>query len=446
MLNPRLRLLLGISAVAAATAACGDDTGSGGAGGSPTTTSSTGTTVTSSSSGNSTSTHHMECTTAEECTVTGTACTEKVCEEGMCGLAMLAAGTPVPDEEIQGDCQRAVCDAQGNVISEADDSDLPDDDNFCTIDGCSEGAVTSTFQPEDTPCVNGGSFCDGMGTCVECNDSDQCNDGALCVDHVCMPASCMDGVMNGDETDEDCGGEVCTKCADTLMCIINDDCQSDFCHPTNLVCTAPACPDGFQNGTETDLDCGGPSCPDCADGDGCVVDGDCSSGFCNTTTDLCAQPSCMDGFSNGDETGVDCGGPTCGDCINGQACSVDGDCQSGACINSVCSLINTCSLATAQDLTAMSNVNVTFTSFMYTPKCIKVAQGASVTFQGSFPSHPLMGGYVDGGLVPAASGPFVPVTSSGTTKTFTMSAAGTFPYYCELHGLGGMAGAVFVVP
>lgn len=444
MLNPRLRLLLGISALTAA--ACGDDTGSGGAGGSPSTTTTATTTSSTTSSVSSTSTHHMECTTADECTVTGTACTEKVCEDGMCGLAMLPAGTPVPDEEIQGDCQRAVCDAQGNVVSEADDTDLPDDDNDCTVDGCSEGAVTSSFEPVDAPCTGGGSFCDGMGACVECNDTKQCLGEELCVNQVCMPASCMDGVLNGTETDEDCGGGICAKCADTLMCIIDDDCQSDFCHPTNLVCTAPACPDGFQNGAETDLDCGGPSCPDCANGDGCLVNADCSSGFCNTTTDVCAQPSCSDGFSNGDETGIDCGGPTCGDCSDGQACTIDGDCQSGACIGSVCSQINGCSLATAQDLTAMANVNVSFTSFAYTPKCIKVAAGTNVTFQGSFVQHPMIGGYVTGSPNPASSGPFVPATTTGTTKTFAMSTAGTFPYYCQLHALAGMTGAVFVVP
>ena len=94
----------------------------------------------------------------------------------------------------------------------------------------------------------------------------------------------------------------------------------------------------------------------------------------------------------------------------------------------------------------MPTVNVTFTSFTYTPKCIKVSAGADVVFSGSFAAHPMIGGIVNGGLVPASSGPFVPATTSGTTKTFAMTSGGTFPYYCQLHGLGGMNGTVFVVP
>ncbi len=48
------------------------------------------------------------------------------------------------------------------------------------------------------------------------------------------------------------------------------------------------CTDGIQNGQETGVDCGGPFCPTC--------------------------PTCDDGVQNGDETGIDCGGPDCEAC------------------------------------------------------------------------------------------------------------------------------------
>ncbi len=51
----------------------------------------------------------------------------------------------------------------------------------------------------------------------------------------------------------------------------------------------PTCNDGIQNGNETGVDCGGPDC------------------------DPCAVPTCDDGIQNGDETGIDCGG-SCGPC------------------------------------------------------------------------------------------------------------------------------------
>ena len=53
---------------------------------------------------------------------------------------------------------------------------------------------------------------------------------------------------------------------------------------------APTCTDGIQNGNETGVDCGGPDCAPCV------------------------QPTCTDGIQNGDETGVDCGGPDCAPC------------------------------------------------------------------------------------------------------------------------------------
>jgi len=53
----------------------------------------------------------------------------------------------------------------------------------------------------------------------------------------------------------------------------------------------PTCTDGVQNGQETGIDCGGPDCQPCG-----------------------TMPTCDDGIQNGQETGVDCGGPDCQPC------------------------------------------------------------------------------------------------------------------------------------
>lgn len=53
-------------------------------------------------------------------------------------------------------------------------------------------------------------------------------------------------------------------------------------------CGPPTCDDGFQNGDEEGVDCGGSNCPAC--------------------------PTCDDGIQNGDEEGVDCGGSRCAPC------------------------------------------------------------------------------------------------------------------------------------
>jgi hypothetical protein len=48
------------------------------------------------------------------------------------------------------------------------------------------------------------------------------------------------------------------------------------------------CTDGIRDGTETDIDCGGSSCPKCANGKTCGVGSDCSSGTC--TGGICSPP------------------------------------------------------------------------------------------------------------------------------------------------------------
>jgi plastocyanin len=110
--------------------------------------------------------------------------------------------------------------------------------------------------------------------------------------------------------------------------------------------------------------------------------------------------------------------------------------------------VNGCTRATAMDLRGTASTSVAFGGALgisYSPRCIVVSVGTGVTFNGSFGGHPLEGGTVVGvSLVPATSGPFIPATVSGTTRTFTMGAAGTFPYYCQFHGGSGMSGVVYV--
>ncbi len=70
--------------------------------------------------------------------------------------------------------------------------------------------------------------------------------------------SCTDGLKNAAETDVDCGGAMCSKCANSKLCAAAGDCSSGYCSPTGRCENAPTCTDGLQNGTETGVDCGGP--------------------------------------------------------------------------------------------------------------------------------------------------------------------------------------------
>ncbi|XOV68837.1 MAG: CUB domain-containing protein [Fluviicola sp.] len=74
----------------------------------------------------------------------------------------------------------------------------------------------------------------------------------------------------------------------------SDGSVTDIGWAANISCITPTCTDGIMNGQETGVDCGGPTCPAC--------------------------PDCFNGIQDGNETGVDCGG-ACAPCPT--PCQVD---------------------------------------------------------------------------------------------------------------------------
>ncbi|HEX2570635.1 MAG TPA: fibrinogen-like YCDxxxxGGGW domain-containing protein [Polyangia bacterium] len=187
----------------------------------------------------------------------------------------------------------------------------------------------------------------GGGLCPKCQDNQGCQRNDDCVSgycdpvtRTCRPPSCTDGMRNGDETGVDCGGPTCPKCADNQGCQTNNDCISGFCNPQTNTCMTPTCTDGYMDGGETGVDCGGPTCPLCPNGMTCQRDSDCQSGFCDPQTNLCETPTCSDGYQDGTETGVDCGGGTCPPCAVGNGCQKDSDCATGFCrpVDNVCAV------------------------------------------------------------------------------------------------------------
>jgi hypothetical protein len=217
------------------------------------------------------------------------------------------------------------------ILGLEDFKNCPQDPGCPSPDGgdptCTDGEKNG--QETDIDC--GGSSCPRCADGKACDVGSDCA-GGTCSDGTCRTATCTDGEKNGQETDIDCGGPACGKCADDKGCSNGSDCTSKVC--SGGTCLAPTCGDMVQNGTETDVDCGGSSCGKCDVGKGCAADGDCKGGSC--AADKKCAATCTDGVKDGNETDVDCGGAACPKCAVTQGCATGPDCDSGVCQGGAC--------------------------------------------------------------------------------------------------------------
>jgi hypothetical protein len=247
---------------------------------------------------------------------------KKVCSAGKCGIAYTPGDAP---SQQYGSCKKTKCDASGLETYETFDMNVYDDGNPCTQETCTNG-VPSQTQLTNMTCMNGATsgFCladpynAGLVVCSECQPpgTSTCIGGAICVKGKCVPPHCADNMKDMGETDIDCGGAAsgCLKCTlPNSTCATGIDCPSGVC--TANKCAAATCPDSHQNQDETDVDCGGTMCPArCDASQKCILGSDCLSGVCKPSATMgmpntCQAQTCTDGVKNGDEEGIDCGGP-----------------------------------------------------------------------------------------------------------------------------------------
>ncbi len=256
---------------------------------------------------------------------------DEPCVDHYCDTATtLCKSMAKPDgplaDDTAGDCKVSEC-LGGLVVMNPNNDDLPNDNNECTVDLCTDGNPTNVAAVAETMCSAG--VCDGVSACVQCVTATNCMGDFSCATNMCF--DCNDAVKNGTESDIDCGSDCSTQCADGKMCAANADCGSNICD--NNVCVS--CGDGVKNGTESDFDCGGLQCPKCNTGQNCNAGTDCAQGVCNGGK--CAAATCMDGVKNGAESDIDCGGSTCPKCAAGKMCTKDGDCGGGTkCLMNIC--------------------------------------------------------------------------------------------------------------
>ena len=225
---------------------------------------------------------------------------EETCEfDGTTNAVKLCNGNPLPSGAQCNDCRFTPSDTCTNNLADGDETDL-----------------------------------DCGGSCPPCSVGQEClgnNDCAShnCVDGICFPFDqanphCLNQIPDEDETDLDCGGRDCLPCAVGQECLENGDCDTrncvaGLCLPEDQVNVE--CSDRILNQDETDVDCGGELCTDrCLFDQNCGKDSDCLSQVC--FEDTCSLPRfCGDGICDADESNENCAE----DCAAAENCNQCGD-------------------------------------------------------------------------------------------------------------------------
>jgi hypothetical protein len=188
-----------------------------------------------------------QCETASDCG-TETECRAWACEQGTCIFKNTAQGIPVAAGNIQGDCKRWVCNGQGTTVLEVYPQDIPSSTDPCFTWTCVDWTPVRTAKVH-VPCImeSGGTLgvCGEEGNCIQCiQDTDCPHWGERCFHGTCV--SCGNGILDGDETETDCGGS-CGVCGGQ-MCDQDVACASGHCVYTNAappnvtrVCCDSAC-------------------------------------------------------------------------------------------------------------------------------------------------------------------------------------------------------------
>ncbi|MGC4115635.1 MAG: hypothetical protein QM765_13730 [Myxococcales bacterium] len=198
------------------------------------------------------------CSDPVDCPAPGGECAAAVCVQNCCALENVADGVAVM-MQMAGDCLVVLCDGAGGTRSAADDLDVPADQNECNVGACANGVPVQTHKPAGTPCSsNGGTSCDANGNCFGCQ-----------LDADCPPSTPR-----------------CSANHQCVQCLADADCSAvpgATCDVAAGTCLAPPCANRQQDFEETDVDCGGPTCSKCASGKRCLSDRDCVGAMCSAT-------------------------------------------------------------------------------------------------------------------------------------------------------------------
>ncbi|MEP7123035.1 MAG: hypothetical protein ABJE95_19060, partial [Byssovorax sp.] len=286
-------------------------TGAGGAGGAGGATSSSVASGTGGGGGMATT-----CMTPGDCPPPAGECLLAACTAGVCTTANVAAGTPTM-MQTPGDCLKNVCDGNGAIVPANDDTDVNDDSNPCTNDGCGGGGVVTHMPVAAGTACGAGQVCDAAGSCLGCVTAatcagvdDECKT-RTCIANVCGFSFTAAGTATAAQTAADCKKNQCNGAGAIVPVADNTDLPVDGNQCTSDVCTAgvpsnpptasgSACSQG--NGTTCN---GSGQCVQCVTASTCPgMDTQCQTRTC--VANMCGFSFAASGTPTAAQTAGDC--------------------------------------------------------------------------------------------------------------------------------------------
>jgi hypothetical protein len=259
----------------------------------------------------------IPCSTVSDCPGTDTECVKRSCDANVCRVTITPKGTAVATQ-TKGDCQKRVCDASGAVVTENDDTDVPDDGKQCTQDVCTAGVPSNPPVGGGIACnEGGGSICNGAGACIGCTTASECPG----VDDECKRRTCKSGACGFDytsngtpvaaQTGGDCKRNVCNGAGAIVPATDDTDKPVDGKQCTDDVCTGgvPSNPATSAGTTCTETGgkvCnGGGVCVGCTSASQCPgTDTECQTRTCNAG--VCGMSYASSGTLVAAQTTGDC--------------------------------------------------------------------------------------------------------------------------------------------
>jgi hypothetical protein len=238
----------------------------------------------------------VACVAASDCGA-NTECTTYSCTNHTCGSITLSPGSAAATQTA-GDCIQRQCDASGAVVNATDPTDVPaSDNNQCTDEVCQGQTPAHTPTASGVACSqNGGHFCNGSSSCVECLLASTCSG----TDTFCQTRACDTNVCGfnytaigtalpaASQVTGDCKQVECNGALGTTNANLDTDLPAD----DGNECTKEACssgtpqhnplPAGTHCASNTKV-CSGATAV-CG---GCLVDSVCGG------TDVCIFQTCV---------------------------------------------------------------------------------------------------------------------------------------------------------